>query len=87
MGLLIAREIACVEGFAEGGGLAEAEAEAFAGDGVDGSGGVADEGDVVACDAVEFAVEGDGAARWADRDGGAEMLLELREVAESVFDV
>ena len=77
MGLLVEREIVGVEALAEGRGLAEAEGEAFAGDGVDGAGGVADEGDVAGGDATERAAEGDGASRRAVglsawRDGGAE---------------
>ena len=51
-----------MEGFGEGERLVEGEAEAFAGDGVDGAGGVADEGDVAAGDAMELAAESDGAA-------------------------
>ncbi len=61
--LLVLGEVVGGEGVGEGERLAEAEGEAFAGDGVDRAGGVADEGDVAAGDAVEPAAEGDGAAR------------------------
>jgi hypothetical protein len=53
---------AAVKGVGEEEGLAEGEGEAFAGDGVDGAGGVADEGDVAAGDVAEAAGEGEGAA-------------------------
>ncbi len=71
VGVLVGGEISAVEGFAEGERLTEAEAEAFAGDGVDGAGGVADEGDVAAGDAMELAAESDGAARGIGGSGGA----------------
>jgi hypothetical protein len=59
---LVLAEVVGLEGGGESQGLAEAEGEAFAGDGVYGAGGVANEGDVAAGDAAEFAAEGDGAA-------------------------
>ncbi len=63
MGLLVGGEIIGFEGDGESGSLTEAESHAFAGDGVDGAGGVADEGDVGAGYAVEGSSESDGSAR------------------------
>ena len=65
VGLLVGGEVAAVEGFGEGERLMEGKAEAFSGDGVDGAGGIADEGDVAGGDAAKFAAEADGAARRA----------------------
>jgi hypothetical protein len=50
-------------------GLAEAEGEAFAGDGVDGAGGVADEGDVAVGDAMKSPTEGNSSAWGVPGDG------------------
>ncbi len=66
--------------------MAEAEGEAFAGDSIDGAGGVADEGDVAAGDTVESAAEGDGAAGGVAGGSGGEAALKLREVRESLRD-
>jgi hypothetical protein len=62
-------EGAGVEGLGEEKGLAEAEGEAFAGDGVDGARGVADEGDVAAGDAAEAAEVGSVAVGFSRRTG------------------
>ena len=85
VGLLVGGEIVGVEGAGEGGGLAEAEGEAFAGDGVDGSGGVADEGDVAGGDAMESASERDGAAGRVAWMRGGEAMAECGEVNERVI--
>ena len=60
MGLLIEGKVVGVECDGQSGGLTEAEGHAFAGNGIDGSGGIADEGDVAGGDAAEFAAERDG---------------------------
>ncbi len=65
MGLLVESEVVGFEREGEGRGLTEAESHAFAGDGVDGTGGVADEGDVAGGDTTEFAAESDGASGGA----------------------
>ena len=83
---LIVGEIAGAESFAERDGLTEAEAEALSGDGVDGAGGVADEGDVAARDAMKFSAEGDRTARGVAGGGGLETLLELRELIKGLLD-
>ena len=44
--LLVHGEVVCLERLGEGCGLTKAKGEAFAGDGVDRTGGIADEGDV-----------------------------------------
>jgi hypothetical protein len=67
---------AAVERVGEEEGLAEGEGEAFAGDGVDGAGGVADEGDIAACDAAEAAGEGEGAAFGGGGWCGGEFVAE-----------
>jgi hypothetical protein len=69
-------EGAGVEGLGEEKGLAEAEGEAFAGDGVDGARGVADEGDVAAGDAAEAAGEGEAAAFGGGGFGGGGFFAE-----------
>ena len=46
VGLLIGGEVVCLESWGECCGLTKAKGEAFAGDGVDRTGGVADESDV-----------------------------------------
>lgn len=84
--LLVLCEIAGVECIAESEGLTEAEAEAFAGDGVDGARGVPDESDVVASDAMESAAESDGTARRSDGSGVPEEFAELREMRECLID-
>ena len=55
-------EIACGQSFGEERSLAKTEADAFAGDGVDGAGGVADEGDVAGGYVAQAAGGGDGSA-------------------------
>jgi len=57
--VLVGGEVVVFECGGEGHGLAKAECESFAGDGVDGAGGVADEGDVAGGDTVDGAAEGD----------------------------
>ena len=86
VGLLVGGEVAAAEGFGQGEGLMEGEAEAFSGDGVDGAGGVADESYVAAGDSMELAVESDGAARGVGGGGGVEATLELRVVGEGALD-
>jgi len=73
VGPLVRGEVVDFERWGQSCGLTECEGESFAGDGIDGTGGVADEGDVACGDAAESAVEGDGAARTAagDRVGEA----------------
>ena len=80
MGLLIRGEIVGAEGVGEGCGLSKAQGHAFAGNGIDGSGGIADEGDVAVGDAAEFAAEGDGTSGGAFGLGGGEVLLQSGEV-------
>ena len=58
--LLIGGEVIGLERRSEGCGLAEAESETFAGDGVDRTGGVAYEGDVAAGDTTQGTTKGDG---------------------------
>ena len=82
VGLLVEIEIVGAEGVGESVGLAKAEGHAFAGDRVDGSGGVADEGDVVIGDAAEFAAEGDGASCRAVGLGQGEVMAQGGEVTE-----
>ena len=86
VGELVLGEVVGLEGCGEREGLAEAEGETFAGDGIDGAGGVADEGDVAACDAMEFAAEGDGAAWNASGWGGCETALKFWEVCQGLRD-
>lgn len=69
-------ERAGVEGLGEEDGLAKSESEAFAGDGIDGAGGVTDEGDVAAGDAAEAAGEGEAAAFRRRGFGGGEFVAE-----------
>jgi hypothetical protein len=59
---LIGIEVAVGDGVGAGDGLLEREAESIAGDGLDGAGGIANEGDVVALDVAEAAGGGNGAA-------------------------
>ncbi len=81
-------EAATLERVGEEEGLAKREGEAFAGDGVDGAGGVpktrnvADEGDVAASDAAEAAGEGEATAFGGDGLGGGEAGVERGEAAE-----
>ena len=80
--VLVEGEVVSVESFGECGGLAEGEAEAGAGDGVDRTGGVADESDVVGGDSAKGASEGDRSA-WSAAGGCCcEMVLEGWEVGE-----
>ena len=65
MGVLVEAEITGLQGHCKGGGLSEAEGKAFAGNSVDGAGGVTEKGDIAGGDAAEFAVERDGASRNA----------------------
>ena len=83
MGFLIEGEVIGLEREREGCGLTEAEGEAFAGDSVDGAGGVADEGDVAGGDATEFAVEGDGSSRSTTERSVGKVMLQGWELAES----
>ena len=64
VGLLIGGEGVGFKGGSQSHGLAEGKGETFAGDGVDGAGGVADESDIASGDARESAVQRDGTA-WA----------------------
>jgi hypothetical protein len=82
MSSLIEREVVVVECDRESCGLAEAESEAFAGDGVDGAGGVADEGDIFFSDLVEFAVEGYGSSRSTTERSVGKVMLQVWELAE-----
>jgi hypothetical protein len=85
VGLLVGGQVIALECRSEGRGLTEAESEAFAGDGVDRTGGVADEGDVAGDDAMKGTTEGDraaGRAAWFCCD---EMTLEGGEVPESLL--
>ena len=86
VGELVLSKVIGFEGYGKSEGLAEAEGEAFAGDGVDGAGGVADQGDVAAGDAMESAAEGDGAARSAGGWSGSETALKFGEVCEGLCD-
>ena len=65
---LVGGEIVCFKGLGECEGLTEAEGEAFAGDCIDGAGGITDEGDVSRGDSVETAGKGNraegGAGGW-----------------------
>ena len=79
-GVLLAR--GAVEGIGEEKSLAEGEGEAFAGDGVDGAGCVADEGNVTVGDATETAGEGEGAALSGGGCGGGEFVAEKRDGVE-----
>ena len=80
--VLIEGEVVSVESFGECGGLAEGEAEAGAGDGVDRTGGVADESDVVGGDSAKGASKGNRSTRCAAGDCCCEMALEGGEVRE-----
>jgi hypothetical protein len=82
VGLLVEGEVVGAERFGQRYGLAEAEGEAFAGDGIDGAGGVADEGDVGVGYTAEFAAERDGASRWAVGLGQGEAMAQGGEVTE-----
>ena len=84
--LLVGGEIAVAESFGEDERLAEAEAETFAGDGVDGARGVANQGDVAASDTMELAAESEGAARGVSGSGRLEALTEFREVSQGALD-
>ena len=64
--------------------LAEADGEAFAGDGVGGAGGIAEQSDGVGGDAMEFAVGGDGAALLGDGLNAVEAACYLGELVEDV---
>ena len=65
MGLLIEGEIVGAECDGQSCGLTKAEGHALAGNGIDGSGGIANEGNVATGYPAEFASEGDGASCWA----------------------
>jgi len=82
VGLLIESEVVRKEGVGESGGLAKTEGHAFAGNGIDGSGGVADEGDVAFGYAAELAAEGDGASCRAVGLGQGEVMAQGGEVTE-----
>ena len=84
-GLLVGGKVIAPQCSSEDRGLTEAQGEALAGDGVNRTGGVADESDVAGGDAMEGTTEGDraaGRAVWFCRD---EMALEGGEVLESLF--
>jgi hypothetical protein len=81
--LLIEGEIVILECGCESRGLAEAESKAFAGDGIDGTGGVADEGDVFGRDCVECAAQGDGSSRSTTERSVGKTMTQDWELAES----
>lgn len=82
--VLVEVEAAGGEGVGEQEGLAEAHGEAFAGDGVGGAGGVTDEGDVGAGDAMEAAGEGEGAALGGGEGGAGQPGLQGGEGSEDL---
>ncbi len=84
MGLLVEGEIVGAECDGQSGGLTEAEGHAFAGDGIDGSGGVSDEGDVAGGDAAEFAAEGDGASCRAFGLRCGEVMAQSGEMSQGI---
>ena len=63
VGAFVEGEVFDTDGVGQFEGLTEAEGQTFASDGVDGAGGVADEGDVAGCDAAEATAHGDGSPR------------------------
>jgi hypothetical protein len=73
-----------VEGVGEKESLTEGEGKAFASDGVDGAGGVADEGNVAAGDAEEAAGECEGAAFGGGGWRGSEFVAEEGDGVEDL---
>jgi hypothetical protein len=73
-----------VERVGEEESLAEGEGKAFAGDGVDGAGGVADEGDVATGDAAEAAGDGEGTTFGGGGWCGGEFVAEEGDGVEDV---
>ena len=86
MSALVGFEIFSFKGLGEREGLTEAEGEAFACDGIDGAGGVAEEGDVSRSDPVEAAGQGDGTQRGVGGRGGREMEFQDGEEAQSLLN-
>src|ERR1700733_5234615 len=84
MGPLVGGEVVCHQCGGQGGGLTEAESHAFAGDGVDGAGGVADKGDVAGGDSAKLADEGDGPSSGTAAAGVDQAAMQGREVAEGL---
>jgi hypothetical protein len=82
MGSLVGSEMVGAEREGKCGCLTEAEGDAFAGDGVDGTGGIADKSNVGGGDALERVPEGDGTARGIAWMSGCEMALECWEVTQ-----
>lgn len=80
--LFICGQIAGLHGTGQRQGLAEGEAETFAGDGVDAAGGVTEERDVASLHVLQRGHDTDGAARAAEGLGMAQSGLELRQSLE-----
>jgi hypothetical protein len=87
VGALVQVEVFGAEGVCELESLTEAEGKAFAGDGVDGAGGVADEGYVAGGDATETAAHGDGSAGCVAGTGQDEAMLQGWEEMERLLKV
>src|SRR5262249_12108133 len=82
MSTLIARQIVALDGVSESGGLAKAEADAFAGDGVNAAGSIADEGNIAANDAAQRMHRSHRATLDADRLGISDSRAKLGKVAK-----
>lgn len=83
--VLVCGEVVFVECFGESRGLTECEGEAFSGDGVDRTRGVADQSDVASRDTVEGAAEGDGSVSMVGQFCCGETLAKSREMCEGVI--
>jgi hypothetical protein len=76
VGALVEGQIFGAESVGQFESLTETEGEAFAGDGVDRAGGVADEGDVAGGDVAETPAHGDGSAGSVAGVGQGETVLQ-----------
>jgi len=84
VGVLVGGGVIIPERGGQGCSLTKAESHAFAGDGIDRSGGVADEGNVAGSDPVKTDAVADGTTRGTGRRGGREVAGKLGEVREGV---
>jgi hypothetical protein len=84
MGFLIVGQIVALESFSQGERLAKGETETFSSDGIDGTGCIANEGDVATSDMAKPASRSD-RAHFGGTGQSSEARTELWELGEGVL--
>src|SRR5262249_7893093 len=86
MRALVTAKVAMLDGVREGTGLVKAEAQPFAGDGIDASRGIAYQGHAAALDSAQGVHRRDCSAFGADGNRASNSFAQVRERAQSGID-